>query len=290
MSFGDRLRELRLTNDLSMEKFGKIINASSSRISDWETGKNDPSSNFVVEISKKFGVSTDWLLKGGEREKHIYEKSETEDIFFNDKWESTYQSNNYDSFIATTAKLTEENIHLLNLMAEKLVMLDTYNNKYKTPSNTIEKRPSYKNKGLIIRDGTASYIPSEGFIKMPVVGKITAGDPVLAYENIEEHIAVPKSLIGSSTDVHFLLLVRGNSMINIGINEGDYVIARKQNSAENGEVVIAMTNDTEATVKTFYKENDYIRLQPENDVMKPILLKDVKILGKVVAVYRVSKE
>lgn len=285
MSFGDRLKELRLKSGNSMEQLSKLINASSSRISDWENGKNDPSSKIVVVIAKYFKVSTDWLLTGEESIRTIEEKP----IFFMQDWESTTQTDLLKSFLSKVDQLSIENVHVLDIMAERLVELSSIKHINRDVAD-IEKRPSQKNKGLIISDGSSQYIPSEGFVKLPLVGRIPAGDPILAHENIEEYIAVPQSLLGNSKDKHFLLLVKGSSMINVGINEGDYVIARQQNTADNGEIVVAMTNDMDATVKTFYKEVDYIRLQPENELMKPIILKEVNILAKVIAVYRVGQQ
>lgn len=122
-------------------------------------------------------------------------------------------------------------------------------------------------------------------VMVPLVGKVTAGEPITAIENIEEYFPLPRKL---SADEHttFLLSVQGDSMINAGILDGDYVVVRKQNTADNGDIVVAMTYDGEATVKRFYKEHDHIRLQPENDRLEPIRLPQVKILGKVVSLFR----
>lgn len=119
----------------------------------------------------------------------------------------------------------------------------------------------------------------------PVIGKVTAGIPITAVENIEEYTPVPSSLAHSDDNL-FVLVVEGDSMINKGILDGDRVIVKQQNTAENGDIVVAMTEDDEATVKTFYKEKDHIRLQPENDYMEPIILQNVTILGKVIGLYR----
>ena len=119
---------------------------------------------------------------------------------------------------------------------------------------------------------------------VPVVGRVTAGIPILATENIEEYISVPNVLLGDGE--HYILGVRGESMINAGIMDGDYVIIKKQREANNGDIVVAMIDD-EATVKRFYRENGHIRLQPENPTMEPIICKQVVILGKVVSLYRI---
>lgn len=122
-------------------------------------------------------------------------------------------------------------------------------------------------------------------VMVPLVGKVTAGEPITAIENIEEYYPLPRKLVGDEQSV-FLLSVQGDSMINAGIFDGDYVVVRKQNTADNGDIVVAMTQEGEATVKRFYKEADHIRLQPENDQMEPILLPHVTILGKVISLIR----
>ncbi|CDQ19636.1 repressor LexA [Halobacillus karajensis] len=119
----------------------------------------------------------------------------------------------------------------------------------------------------------------------PVIGKVTAGSPITAVENIEEYVPLPDTLAGSE-DNTFVLIVQGESMIEAGILDGDMVIVRQQQTAQNGDIVVAMTEEEEATVKRFFKERNHIRLQPENATMEPILLNDVSILGKVVGLYR----
>jgi len=120
--------------------------------------------------------------------------------------------------------------------------------------------------------------------QVPLVGKVTAGEPITATENIEDYFSLPVHLVGDQEV--FMLSVQGDSMIEAGIFDGDYVIVRQQPTAANGDIVVAMTEDGEATVKTFYKEKDHIRLQPENSSMEPIRLKDVTILGKVIGLIR----
>ena len=120
-------------------------------------------------------------------------------------------------------------------------------------------------------------------IDVPIVGRVTAGTPILAIENIEDYISLPKSMLGEGD--HYILSVCGESMIDAGIMDGDYVVVRKQATAYNGEIVVAMIDD-EATVKRFYKENGHFRLQPENTTMEPIIVPEVSILGKVVSLYR----
>lgn len=121
--------------------------------------------------------------------------------------------------------------------------------------------------------------------KIPVVGIVTAGQPILAVEDIEDYFPLPPDLQNEDGDL-FMLRVHGTSMINAGILDGDKVIVKKQTTASNGEIVVAMTEENEATVKRFYKEASHYRLQPENDTMDPIILDQVQVLGKVVGLYR----
>ncbi|WP_028548507.1 transcriptional repressor LexA [Paenibacillus sp. UNC451MF] len=120
--------------------------------------------------------------------------------------------------------------------------------------------------------------------RVPLIGRVTAGVPITATENIEDYFPLPTHYVGDHNV--FMLSVIGNSMIDAGIHNGDYVIVRQQQSANNGDIVVAMTEDDEATVKRFYKEKDHIRLQPENTTMEPLRLKHVTILGRVVGVFR----
>ncbi len=122
-------------------------------------------------------------------------------------------------------------------------------------------------------------------IEVPLLGKITAGSPIEAIEQPNEFFSLPAYLIPRNKEV-FTLLVDGTSMINAGILDGDIVIVEKRNTARNGEIVVAMTDENEVTLKTFYKENGYFRLQPENDTMDPIILDNVFILGKAIGLYR----
>lgn len=120
-------------------------------------------------------------------------------------------------------------------------------------------------------------------LKLPVVGQVAAGLPILATENIEDYIQVPTEIVGGSAS--FVLRVKGDSMINAGIHTGDYVVVQQQPTATNGEIVVAMI-DSECTMKRFFKEKGYVRLQPENDLMKPIIAKRPIIVGKVVGLFR----
>ena len=127
---------------------------------------------------------------------------------------------------------------------------------------------------------------SREMVDVPVIGKITAGEPILAVENVTDTFPIPLDFVGSGES--FMLTVRGESMIEAGILDGDYILVRKQNTANNGEIVVALIGD-EATVKTFYKEKDHIRLQPENCTLDPIIVPTCEILGKVSGVFRKIK-
>ena len=122
-------------------------------------------------------------------------------------------------------------------------------------------------------------------INVPIVGQVTAGQPILAVENIEDTFPIPAEYLHNHSNDVFMLSVRGESMIEAGILDGDLVIIEKKPTAQNGDMVVALIED-EATVKTFYKEKDHIRLQPENAAMEPIIVRDVSILGKVIGVIR----
>lgn len=126
---------------------------------------------------------------------------------------------------------------------------------------------------------------NELIIEVPLLGKITAGSPIEAIEHPDETFALPSYLVPKNKDV-FTLNVSGTSMINAGILDGDIVIVERQNTARNGQIVVAMTDENEVTLKTFYKENGFFRLQPENDTMEPIILDNVTILGIAIGLYR----
>lgn len=123
-------------------------------------------------------------------------------------------------------------------------------------------------------------------VDVPVIGRIAAGTPILAEQNIDDTIPVPVRFLSKGNN--FMLTVKGESMVEAGIMDGDYILVQQQNTANNGDIVVAMVDgfESEATVKTFYKENGHIRLQPENQYMSPIIVSDVKILGLVKGVFR----
>jgi len=126
---------------------------------------------------------------------------------------------------------------------------------------------------------------NDGIVSVPLLGKITAGSPIEAIEMPDEYFSLPVNLVNTRKEV-FTLNVSGESMINVGIYDGDIIIVERCKTARNGEIVVAMTDENEVTVKTYYKENGYFRLQPENDYMEPLIFNNITILGKVVGLYR----
>ena len=154
------------------------------------------------------------------------------------------------------------------------------------------KKENQKGRALrLIKGGAEEPKPKDFYqgkemVEVPVIGKITAGEPILAVENITDTFPIPLDFVGNNES--FMLTVRGTSMIEAGILDGDYILVKKQNVARNGEIVVALIGE-EATVKTFYKEKDHIRLQPENSSLDPIIVPDCEILGKVAGVFRKLK-
>ena len=154
--------------------------------------------------------------------------------------------------------------------------------------NTLEakgyiKRGDSKNRAIELLINN-DYIESDT-IDVPLLGKVTAGNPIEAIEMPDEFFTLPASMIPTKKEV-FTLKVSGTSMINAGVHDGDIVIVQRQATANNGDMVVAMTEDNEVTLKTFYKEDGYFRLQPENDTMAPIILDKVYIVGKAIGLYR----
>ncbi len=159
-------------------------------------------------------------------------------------------------------------VHIKNL--EKNGYLRSSNNKFRTIELLVDNEYEKKN---------------EDTVKVPLLGKVTAGNPITAIETPNEFFSLPSSLVPASSEV-FTLHVSGESMINAGIYDDDYVIVKRQNDAKNGDIVVAMTDENEVTLKRFFKENDHIRLQPENDTMAPIILPNCTILGTAIGLYR----
>lgn len=163
----------------------------------------------------------------------------------------------------------------------------------KSTSSVHSHLETLEKNGYIRRDPTkprAIEIIDENFnltrrevVNVPLVGRVAAGEPILAVENIESYFPIPAEFMPNQES--FMLRVKGESMINAGIFDGDSILVQKQEDAKNGDIVVALVEDS-ATVKTFYKEKGYIRLQPENDSMDPIIVDDCSILGKVFGVFR----
>ena len=158
--------------------------------------------------------------------------------------------------------------HIKNL--EKAGYLKNESNKFRTIELLVENEYLEKN---------------EEVVKVPLLGKITAGNPIEAIENPDDFISLPANLIPAKETI-FTLKVSGESMINAGILDGDIVIIQKQSVARNGDIIAAMTPENEVTLKTFYKEKDHIRLQPENDTMEPFRFQNITVLGKAIGLYR----
>ena len=168
--------------------------------------------------------------------------------------------------------------------------------KLKSTSSVHAHLETLEKNGYIRRDPTkprAIEIVDEHFnltrremVNVPIVGRVAAGEPILAVENIENYFPIPAEFMPNEQT--FILQVQGESMVNAGILDGDYILVEQQTTANDGDMVVALVDDS-ATVKTFYKENGYYRLQPENDFMEPIIVSDVMIMGKVIGTFRFFK-
>ena len=145
------------------------------------------------------------------------------------------------------------------------------------------RRDPTKPRAIEICDDSFQMVRKE-MVSLPVVGQVAAGQPILAQQNIDNYFPVPAEFVPKGES--FILKVKGDSMMNVGIYNGDQIFVQCCNTARNGDIVVALVDDS-ATVKTFYKENGYIRLQPENDSMEPIIVDDCQILGKVFGVFRI---
>lgn len=170
-------------------------------------------------------------------------------------------------------------VHLKTLEDKGLIHRDPLKSRCITIVGHERKAPSEPEIDEAIGSGSFSNV-----VTLPVVGNVAAGIPILAEQNVTETIPLPTEIVGDASS--FLLKVRGDSMIEIGINDGDFVAVKQQPTANNGDIVVAMVEDG-ATVKRFFKENGYVRLQPENSSMEPIIVtENVSIVGKVTAVFR----
>ena len=173
-------------------------------------------------------------------------------------------------------------VHCYLKKLEELGYIRKENQKGRT-LRVLKKEDDLYNPKRIGKEPSKAFYNKKEMVDVPVVGKITAGSPILAVENITDTLPIPIDFVGNSQS--FMLVVSGESMIEAGILDGDLILVRRQNVAENGEIIVALIDD-EATVKTFYKEADHIRLQPENSTMDPIIVPDCQILGKVIGVFR----
>ena len=162
-------------------------------------------------------------------------------------------------------------VHLKSLEEKGYIQRDPLKSRSISLIKKTEASPSFGQSG------------SSNTIILPLVGRVAAGEPIYAEENIEDTITLPTEIVSDSAS--FMLTVRGESMIEAGINDGDYLVVKEQNTAQNGDIVVALIEDG-ATVKRFFKEKDHIRLQPENSTMDPIIVKECSIVGKVVALFR----
>lgn len=147
------------------------------------------------------------------------------------------------------------------------------------------KKDELKNRAIELLVDNEFVEKNDEIIKVPLLGKVTAGNPIEAMARADETFSLPAFLVPKKKEV-FTLEVSGESMINVGIHDGDFVIVERTSTAQNGDMVVAMNDENEVTLKTFYKEKGYFRLQPENDTMEPIILNNVTILGKAIGLYR----
>ncbi|MCH4184625.1 MAG: transcriptional repressor LexA [Eggerthellaceae bacterium] len=163
-------------------------------------------------------------------------------------------------------------VHLKALEEKGLIERDPL----KSRSITLPSQHNHESVDIIAHE-------NEQAVSLPLIGNVAAGVPILADQNVTDHMTLPKEIVGDSAS--FLLSVHGESMIEAGINDGDYIVVKEQQTAQNGDIVVALIDDG-ATVKRFFKETDHIRLQPENSSMDPIIVRDCSIVGKVVALFR----
>lgn len=281
-ALGERIRKLRTEKGLSLEQVGESIGMTKSALSKVERGEVSVSFENLFGISKTLGVSLDTLAGS--------EPKDTGDYFFNQNWEKTYhfqqpktERKSVQTLLELASTLDDSDVEMLTLFANRLKG-SSFSEHFEEPvlSKPTKKRPPFMDKGLVIREKN---LPNHYFVSIPLIGQVSAGLPVTAVENVEDILEIPADYL-PGTGTFFALRVKGDSMVNVGIHDGELVIVRQESTAENGDIVVAMTNDEDATVKTFYKENGHIRLQPENDYMEPIIVPDVRILGKVVSVYK----
>ncbi|MED1851865.1 transcriptional repressor LexA [Brevibacillus borstelensis] len=281
-ALGERIRKLRTEKGLSLEQVGESIGMTKSALSKVERGEVSVSFENLFGIAKVLGVSLDTLAGS--------EPKDTGEYFFNQNWEKNYhfqqtknERKSIQSLLELASSLDDSDVEMLTLFANRLKG-SSFSEHFEEPIllKPTKKRPPFMDKGLVIREKN---LPNHYFVSIPLIGQVSAGLPVTAVENVEDILEIPADYL-PGTGTFFALRVKGDSMVNVGIHDGELVIVRQESTAENGDIVVAMTNDEDATVKTFYKENGHIRLQPENDYMEPIIVPNVRILGKVVSVYK----
>jgi len=248
-TIGSRIKKLREEKGYSMGKLEEAIDAARGSVNQWEKEKSIPGGKAIIALAKFFHVSTDYILLG------VNNKRKMENSFL---FENKYS-----------------NLQLLNLAEEEQIELDNFIN------YLIYKREKVNH----VRETEDMYLPSDKFIKLPILGNVAAGNPILAVENLDGYLEVPYS-IGKGGD--FILRVKGDSMVDVNINDGDYVIVKKQSYAESGQIVVAAI-DHEATVKTLKYNNDSYILEPANSNYTPIKADNAIIYGVVVGVYHSTK-
>ena len=208
---------------------------------------------------------------------------------------------NYGGWLMAYGKISDKQREILEFMKNEILnkgypptvrdICEAVN--LKSTSSVHSHLETLEKNGYIHRDPTkprAIEIIDDNFnltrrevVNVPLIGQVAAGEPILAEENIENYFPVPAEFMPNEQS--FMLKVKGESMINVGIFDGDSILVKEQNTARNGDIVVALIDDS-STVKTFYKEDGHIRLQPENDTMDPIIVEDCTILGKVLGVFR----
>lgn len=258
-NIGCRIRKLREKHNLTQTSFANKIGVSSGNVGDWESEKkkSTPSAKAIHAISREFNVSTDWIITGQD-------------------WNSQQTDSELPNFFSDNRELISQFNKLEKNDYEKIIDFIDFLLYRKKKTNKIE---NYKNETL--RETENMYLPSDKFIKLPILGNVSAGDPMLAIESLDEYLEIPESIAKGGD---FILQVRGDSMIEANINDGDYVIVKKQAHAENGQIVVAAI-DHEATVKTIkYSNNSYI-FEPANPKYEPIITSNAIVYGIVVGVY-----
>ena len=216
-------------------------------------------------------------------------------------WYSVHRNRIYGGIFMSYGKITQKQTEILEYIKQEILkkgypptVRDICNAvNLKSTSSVHAHLETLEKNGYIRRDPTkpraieiiddSFNLSRREFVNVPMVGRVAAGEPILATENIDNYFPIPSEFVPNNEV--FMLEIKGESMINAGIFDGDWIVVEKRDSARNGEIVVALVDDS-ATVKTFYKEDGHIRLQPENDNLAPIIVPDCKILGKVISLYR----